>query len=280
MSYIEDIIEQLKKAGLQDGQPPNAPPISTRNGEPHKFDPNLHLQKMGDKYENEQKGKTNKEGKEGEVEYTKLGDRVSDYKITVASKMMTRGPTGQLFDTKTIKQAAIQKYGPGKCQSVEKAPPPPKDKSEPVAERKVAYGAYDRDFKPATDDWFEESLIWVRVPVDMKDAKQSVFYSSVCRPGAFHHSSLSAGNQVLGAGEWIVRDGKLLKISANSGHFQPTLAALHQSILALSAVCDEEFTTVMLWNKEKAAWEDVRINEAFKKDPSLNNKYKVHWAAP
>lgn len=63
------------------------------------------------------------------------------------------------------------------------------------------------------------------------EGKDSVsFYSHECRGGKFHHSSLSKGGKVVGAGEWIVEDGKLKKVSANSGHYQPTMDYLYNAV--------------------------------------------------
>ncbi len=62
-----------------------------------------------------------------------------------------------------------------------------------------------------------------------------VIYSHVGKPGRFHHSSMVDGGDVIGAGEWIVRKGKLWKISANSGHYQPTIDFLYRAVLQMSS---------------------------------------------
>ena len=51
------------------------------------------------------------------------------------------------------------------------------------------------------------------------------FYSASHVKGLFHHSSFLAGAPVRGAGEWRVRGGLPLLITAKSGHYQPSMAA-------------------------------------------------------
>ena len=54
------------------------------------------------------------------------------------------------------------------------------------------------------------------------DAREEpAFYSHVGKLGRFHHSSFKAGQAVMAAGEWVVRQGKLDMINACSGHYRP-----------------------------------------------------------
>ena len=52
---------------------------------------------------------------------------------------------------------------------------------------------------------------------------------------------------MIGAGEWIVRKGKLWKINANSGHYQPTIDFLYRAVLNL-ALAFQSDTTVFLYD--------------------------------
>ncbi len=62
--------------------------------------------------------------------------------------------------------------------------------------------------------------IWVQGP-------SGRFYSSTeSAKGKFHHSSFLAGHDVKAAGDWKVVNGKLMAISAASGHYQPPLESL------------------------------------------------------
>lgn len=51
--------------------------------------------------------------------------------------------------------------------------------------------------------------------------------------GVFHHSSFKAGGDVACGGELVARGGKLLLISAKSGHYQPDSASFNQALTAL-----------------------------------------------
>lgn len=54
------------------------------------------------------------------------------------------------------------------------------------------------------------------------DENGDIYASKFQEPGAFHHSSILAGEPVAGAGELQVVDGRLELISDNSGHYAPT----------------------------------------------------------
>jgi hypothetical protein len=82
---------------------------------------------------------------------------------------------------------------------------------------------------------------------------------------------------VIGAGEWIVAKGKLKRISANSGHYQPTIDHLVQSVRAMTEALQAD-TTVALWNSQQKAWEDVPV-QIFLQDPSQGGIMKAHASA-
>ena len=54
------------------------------------------------------------------------------------------------------------------------------------------------------------------------DGEGNIYASTYQRIGDFHHSSFLGGKDVAGAGELVVRDGRLEGISLRSGHYQPT----------------------------------------------------------
>lgn len=56
------------------------------------------------------------------------------------------------------------------------------------------------------------------------------FYTSPQQVGRLHHSTLTAGQGVLAAGEWIVDDGRLVLISAQTGHYRVPLRSLVPAI--------------------------------------------------
>jgi hypothetical protein len=223
--------------------PPAIPPKAPPGGPPRQYGSNVAVHNKGGEYAGE-----NQRG----VEYTPLAQRLL-YKVFVAGRM-TRGPSSEVLDTLRAKNQAKQQYGANSIFSA--------NLNEDPAQQAIAA------------DWDNRAMIWVCVPVDAKDAKQSVFYSHVCRPGAFHHSSLAAGREILGGGEWIVEEGSLKKISANSGHYQPGLTALHQCVLALAPAWQAD-TTVFLWNRNTGLWEDVPVNN-FATDPTGGGTYKAH----
>jgi len=74
----------------------------------------------------------------------------------------------------------------------------------------------------------EGSAIFVMKP----DGK--IYASKYHEAGAFHHSSLSQGNEVAAAGELVVENGVLKEISNQSGHYQPSQTQNDQLLLELS----------------------------------------------
>lgn len=65
------------------------------------------------------------------------------------------------------------------------------------------------------------------------DVAGRIFASNEKRVGLFHHSSFLAGRPVAAAGEFFVRDGILIQVSAKSGHYQPSRAHLRQFVREL-----------------------------------------------
>lgn len=121
-------------------------------------------------------------------------------------------------------------------------------------------------------EWRTTSLIWVIAPDKLE--KRPRFYSHVCKGGKLHHSSFNEGKSVLGAGEWIVEAGKLLKISANSGHYRPDLSLFTQSV-RLMAEAHNPDTMVTMYDRTTDTWVDRGIKEFLDK-PAGDGRYKVH----
>ena len=210
-----------------------------------KFDPkvdyNRVLLPMKPGHENEQA----KESKPG-VEYPSASER-ERYRVETGA-MLTRD--GDPFDTKSVKEPYLR-AGSISMQSLD--------------------GATDEQVR----EWAVNSCIWVCL---VPEGQQSVaFYSHVCRGGKFHHSSLSKGGTVVGAGEWIVKNGKLRTISANSGHYQPTLDFLFRSVLHLADSRHPD-TSIFLYDVKTRTWVD-RPWKDFIEAPSANGRYGPHPSA-
>lgn len=127
-------------------------------------------------------------------------------------------------------------------------------------------------------DWGLKGLIWVCVG-DPKGAGKAQFFSHVGKPGRFHHSSFNRGGGVIGAGEWIVENGALIKVSANSGHYQPTIDFLYHAVLQLAVAFRDQVTTggttVFLFDKTTFTWVDYPVKE-FIKSPTAGGRYTTH----
>ena len=160
---------------------------------------------------------------------------------------------GMVFDTQEIKQHFANKK-PGSVGSADLG-----------ADKK------GKTF-PTPAEWNDAALLWVCAP-DPEDDKP-VFYSHVGKPHRFHHSSMVDGGDVIGAGEWIVKKGKLWKISANSGHYQPTIDFFYRSVLHMFTAFDGD-TTVFLYDSVDDKWVDYPIR-LFISAPTANNRYWTH----
>ena len=121
-------------------------------------------------------------------------------------------------------------------------------------------------------EWAKESCIWVCAVGET--STRPVFYSHVCKIQKFHHSSFTAGSGVLGAGEWIVKKGKLLKISANSGHYRPPMDYFYRAVLNMSAAFHGD-TTVFLYDTVDDKWIDYPV-ASFIHAPTMGGRYKTH----
>lgn len=121
-------------------------------------------------------------------------------------------------------------------------------------------------------EWAKKSLIWVCT--NEKGRIGPTFYSHVGIPHKFHHSSFTSGGALIAAGEWIVEAGSLKRISANSGHYQPTINEFHRAVLYMSPAWNTD-TEVLVFNKTTDNWEYVPVN-VFKGDPSGGGKYFAH----
>jgi hypothetical protein len=130
-------------------------------------------------------------------------------------------------------------------------------------------------FMGLAQEWHSKSLIWVCTSAE--NGKDAAFYSHVGKLDTFHHSSFLAGGDVISAGEWIVEKGKLRKISANSGHYRPTLDSLHRAVLLMNGAWQDD-TVVLLWSPKNDRWEEVPV-QRFKTDPSGGGQWKSHPAA-
>jgi len=74
----------------------------------------------------------------------------------------------------------------------------------------------------------EGSAIFIMKP----DGK--IYASKYHEAGAFHHSSLSQGNEVAAAGELVVDNGVLKEVSNQSGHYEPSQSLNDQLVVELS----------------------------------------------
>lgn len=178
--------------------------------------------------------------------------RRSKYLVTMQWRLRRRG---KLLDTHEIKNHFLYK-----------------DKKVP-SDLGMALLGKDRSNRrfALPQDWMYDSCIWVCVPVGNDGAD---FYCHVGKKERFHHSSFMAGGGVICAGEWIVRQGKLLKISANSGHYRPPISALHRAVLFMTAAL-QVTTTVFLYDTVDDRWVDHPVS-AFLANPSNGGRYRTH----
>jgi hypothetical protein len=244
--------------------PPNAPasnggvvappPLPFNNGRPSAFDkqPNINdasakgqVRIMGDK-----QGRYDGEKDRGVKYVSDLKTRRQKYQVEMGSTMKRRNLE---FDTRDIKQHFIKK-GRGDVGS-------------------ATLGTNKKGQAFATPpEWNDDALLWVCAPDPETD--RPVFYSHVGRPNRFHHSSMVDGGKVIGAGEWIVRKGKLWKISANSGHYQPTIDFFYRAVLQMSTAFQGD-TTVFLYDSVDDKWVDYPIR-LFISAPTAGNRYWTH----
>jgi hypothetical protein len=96
---------------------------------------------------------------------------------------------------------------------------------------------------------------WVQSPDD-------IFYTASHIKGKFHHSSFLEGAPVKAAGEWKVRDGKLLYITGKTGHYKCDIQALVNALSTLKRNGIElRQTLVIVWQNQSAPAETVSALE-------------------
>jgi uncharacterized protein YukE len=80
------------------------------------------------------------------------------------------------------------------------------------------------------------------------DEQGNIYASNYQEVGKFHHSSLLGGKPVSSAGELEVRNGDLVRITDQSGHYRPTQAMTRQGVERLRAqgipVRDDQITMI------------------------------------
>ena len=126
-------------------------------------------------------------------------------------------------------------------------------------------------FTQLADEWGRQALIWVCVRE--AGCNEPVFYSHMGKADRFHHSSFTCGGDVIAAGEWIIRQGHLCKISPNSGHYRPPLDYFHRAVLFMNKAWNRD-TVVLLWNIKKDTYEEVPV-QVFCKTPSGGGIWKA-----
>jgi hypothetical protein len=72
----------------------------------------------------------------------------------------------------------------------------------------------------------DDLAIWVL-------SKEEKLYTHAAKLHRFHHSSFTSGDNIICAGDWEVKDGKIAWISGSSGHYQPSFANLREGMKVL-----------------------------------------------
>jgi hypothetical protein len=65
-------------------------------------------------------------------------------------------------------------------------------------------------------------------------SKEKKLYTHASKAYRFHHSSFTAGDYIICAGEWSVADGGLKWISARSGHYRPSMDQMKLALTVLA----------------------------------------------
>ncbi len=73
----------------------------------------------------------------------------------------------------------------------------------------------------------DQMAIWVL-------SSEDKLYTHSAKVHRFHHSSFLNGNAVKCAGDWEVKDGKLIWISPASGHYKPSFENLREAVQVLA----------------------------------------------
>jgi hypothetical protein len=69
------------------------------------------------------------------------------------------------------------------------------------------------------------SYIWVR----LENGEFRYVDRSTMPTGASSHADLAGGSDVVSAGEITVKDGKIIEMNNNSGHYKPPVSALYNA---------------------------------------------------
>lgn len=178
------------------------------------------------------------------------------YLVEIGSIMRRRGV---IFDTRVIKQHYVDKM----------------DRDPRLQIGLAAPGNSRVTGKPLpvpVQDWGNDSLIWVCAVHPVTD--RPIFYSHVCRGGGFHHSSFTGGSDLIAGGEWVVRNGRLLRVSPNSGHYRPPMDYFYRAVLHMSSAFRPE-TTVYLYDIVTDRFIDYPIRQ-FVASPTMGGRLRVH----
>jgi len=81
------------------------------------------------------------------------------------------------------------------------------------------------------------------------DANGDLYASNYQEPGAFHHSSLAAGQPVAAAGELVIENGRLIEITNRSGHYCPAPSYTEQALASLRAK-GIDTSGVKIWDQQ------------------------------
>jgi hypothetical protein len=195
---------------------------------------------------------------ENDVKYVQdILYRLDKYYVSIHKLMIRRGVA---FDTFAIKQRFVDKH---------------EDDDREIGFCGLGILPNDRQFKKIEREWYNTSLIWVCVKES--EFAEPTFYSHVGQPHRFHHSTFTGGGKVIAAGEWIVLNGALRKINANSGHYRPPLHALQRAVLFLKNAWRSD-SVVVLFNTQTKQYEEVPI-ERFAHEGSRGGLYTSVAAA-
>ncbi len=194
--------------------------------------------------------------RDNNVKYIREAVMRHQYQVMIGSRLRRRG---LLLDTKEIKQHFISKHD---INYFGMAHLGPKDKTakQPI------------NLREKNREWFHSCLIWVCAK---SPQNRIVFYSHIGKLCKFHHSTFMAGGNVICAGEWIVKSGELLRISANSGHYRPPLSALIWAVRYLTPAITSN-TTVLLYHRGNNKWDDVKAMDFLSHPTGRDGRYSVH----
>ncbi|QMT59700.1 hypothetical protein [Legionella sp. PC997] len=115
------------------------------------------------------------------------------------------------------------------------------------------------------------AFIW-----DIKDKNH--FYTHIHESGTYHHSTMTSGKKVRGAGMWLVEHGKIKSIDNNSGHYKPTSLSFYKLIYFLhnKNLLDPEIQIADL-RRPKRHIEKENIFSGFENDYTPLSSY-LEWA--